>query len=78
MIDETPEILFPLSFFLDSPTLELPERLTVLEAVIFKQTVSNLLQENISHQQIILDFGKTRFIDSSGIGALIANSKSAQ
>ncbi|WP_019507661.1 sugar transferase [Pleurocapsa sp. PCC 7319] len=78
MIDETPEILFPLSFFQDSPTVELPERLTVLEAVIFKQTVSNLLQQNISHQQIVLDFGKTRFIDSSGIGALIANSKSAQ
>lgn len=78
MIDETPEILFPLSFFQDSPTVELPERLTVLEAVIFKQTVSNILQQNISHQQIILDFGKTRFIDSSGIGALIANSKSAQ
>lgn len=78
MIDETPEIKFPLSFCQDSPTVELPERLTVLEAVVFKQTVSQLLQQNISHQQIVLDFGKTRFIDSSGIGALVANFKSAQ
>jgi anti-anti-sigma factor len=78
MIDETSEIRLPLSFFQDNPIVELPERLTVLEAVVFKQTVSKLLQQNISHQCIILDFSKTRFIDSSGIGALIANFKSAQ
>lgn len=78
MIDETPEIRLPLSFLQDNPIVELPERLTVLEAVVFKQTVSQLLQQNIIHQCIILDFSKTRFIDSSGIGALIANFKSAQ
>ena len=78
MIDETPEIQFPLSCLQDSPTVELPERLTVLEAVILKQTVSKLLQQTISEQQIILDFGKTRFIDSSGIGALVVNLKSAR
>ncbi|MGL5805061.1 MAG: anti-sigma factor antagonist, partial [Xenococcaceae cyanobacterium] len=78
MIDETPEIWLPLSFLQDNPIVELPERLTVLEAVVFKQTVGQLLQQNIIHQCIILDFSKTRFIDSSGIGALIANFKSAQ
>ena len=78
MIDETPEILFPLSSIQDNPIVVIPERLTVLEALIFKQTVGKLLQQNIPHHQILLDFSQTRFIDSSGIGALIANLKSAQ
>ena len=78
MIDETQKNRFPLSIIQDKPTVELPERLTVLEAVVFKQTIGHLLQQNIAHQQIILDFGKTKFIDSSGIGALIANLKSAR
>ncbi|MEM8718383.1 MAG: sugar transferase [Cyanobacteria bacterium P01_G01_bin.39] len=78
MIDETPEILFPLSSIKDCPVVEIPERLTVLEALVFKQTVGQLLAENSPHHQILLDFSKTRFIDSSGIGALIANLKSAQ
>ena len=78
MIDETPEILFPLSATQDSPVVEIPERLTVLEALIFKQTVGKLLQQDIPHNRIFLDFSQTRFIDSSGIGALIANFKSAK
>ena len=78
MIDETPEILFPLSSIKDNPVVEIPERLTVLEALVFKQTVGKLLQQNIPHHQILLDFSKTRFIDSSGVGALIVNLKSAQ
>lgn len=78
MINETPEIRFPLSYFQENPVVELPERLTVLEAVAFKQTVSELLQKNIPYQTIILDFSQTRFIDSSGIGALIGNLKIAQ
>lgn len=78
MIDETPEILFSLSSVRDNPVVEIPERLTVLEALVFKQTVGELLQQNIPQHQIHLDFSKTRFIDSSGIGALIANLKLAQ
>ena len=78
MINETPEIRFPLSYFQENPVVELPERLTVLEAVAFKQTVSELLQKNIPYQTIILDFSQTKFIDSSGIGALIGNLKIAQ
>ena len=77
MIDETPNIRFPQSFVRDNLIVQLPERLTVLEAVEFKQTVSMLLKQN-THQQIVLDCAKTRFIDSSGIGALIASLKSAQ
>ncbi len=78
MINETPEIRFPLSYFQENPVVELPERLTVLEAVAFKQTVSELLQKNTPYRTIILDFSQTKFIDSSGIGALIGNLKIAQ
>ncbi len=78
MINETPEIGFPVSYIEDNPIIKLPERLTVLEAVTFKQTVSNLLQKKPAHGQIILDFSQTRFIDSSGIGALVGNLKAAQ
>ena len=78
MIDQTQEILLPISNLEDSPVVEIPERLTVLEALVFKQTVGKLLQQDIPHQEILLDFSQTRFIDSSGIGALIANLKLAQ
>jgi anti-anti-sigma factor len=80
MIDETPISCFPISSSKNTPVVELPERLTILEAVSFKQAVSQLLHSDNanSHQQIILNFSKTRFIDSSGIGALVATLKSAQ
>ena len=78
MINEISEISFPLSYSQDMPVVQLPERLTVLEAVTFKDSISELLQKNIASQQIILDFSKTRFIDSSAIGALIANLKAAK
>jgi len=78
MIDETQEVKFPLSFYQDNPVVELPERLTILEAVSFKQTINQLIQSDNDHQKIVLDFSETRFVDSSGIGALIASLKSAQ
>ena len=78
MIDETPIVRFPLSSHENNPVIELPKRITVLEAVYFKQAVSQLVESDVSHQQIILNFSQTRFIDSSGIGALVASLKSAQ
>jgi anti-anti-sigma factor len=78
MSNKTPDLKFPLSYFQHELVVELPERLTVLEAVAFKETVAELLQKDIAYKQIILDFRKTRFIDSSGVGALIANLKAAQ
>ncbi|MGF1541363.1 MAG: anti-sigma factor antagonist [Pleurocapsa sp.] len=78
MINETPEIGFPISYLEDSPVIVLPKRLTVLEAVAFKQTVFDILQKQSPQSQIILDFSQTKFIDSSGIGALIGNLKIAQ
>ena len=79
MSEQNTEQFFPLSYSQDSPVIKLPERLTVLEAVAFKQTCSQLLEEADSlPQQIILDFSQTKFIDSSGIGALISNLKTAE
>ncbi|WP_096603365.1 sugar transferase [Calothrix sp. NIES-2100] len=57
--------------------VQLPSRLTVIEAVSFRKEFQTWLEdENIA--KIILDFGKTTIIDSSGVGSLISNHKSAQ
>lgn len=79
MSEQNIEQYFPLSYSQDNPVIRLPKRLTVLEAVTFKQTCSQLLEEvKIPPQQIILDFSQTNFIDSSGIGALVNSLKTAQ
>lgn len=58
--------------------MQMPERLTVLEAVAFKQACQRLLQNNPANEEIFLDFDLTQFIDSSGIGALVHNFKAAK
>lgn len=58
--------------------VQLPPRLIVLEAVAFKQTFQQLLQDNSVPEKIIFDFSKTTFIDSSGVGALVSNLKHAR
>lgn len=78
MINQPSEAHFSLSQQSNnSLVVQLPERLTVLEAVTFKETFDGLLRHNVSGKQIILDCSQTKFIDSSGIGALISNYKSA-
>ena len=69
---------FPITLVLSSAVIELPGRLSVLEAVGFKQTCHQLLEEKPMPQKIILDCQKTKFIDSSGIGAIIHNFKAAK
>jgi exopolysaccharide biosynthesis polyprenyl glycosylphosphotransferase len=59
----------------DSLTIQLPKRLTVLEAVSFKDCCHELLQQSPLPKKIIFDFGQTGFIDSSGIGAIVHNTK---
>lgn len=60
------------------PQIPVPPRLTVLEAIAFKQSFQELLQGNALPRKIILDFSQTTFMDSSGLGALVTNFKSAQ
>ena len=78
MINQPSETQFTLSHFQDSSVIQLPKRLTVLEAIAFKEAFERVLHSDISRKQIILDCSNTNFIDSSGIGALISNFKSAQ
>lgn len=58
--------------------MQMPPRLTVIEAPAFRQFFQEQLQHPNCPQQIILDFGQTTLIDSSGIGALLGNYKSAR
>jgi anti-anti-sigma factor len=54
-----------------SSTIFIPKRLSVLEAVKFKEVADTVLAENLDLKEIILDFNQTQFIDSSGIGSLV-------
>ena len=62
----------------DTAIVQIPIRLAGNEAVTFKETCQQLLQNGSSPQKIIFDFSKTTFIDSSGIGALVSNHKIAR
>jgi anti-anti-sigma factor len=58
--------------------LQLPPRLTVSEAVEFRSGFPGWLAEVEGLRQVLLDFGRTAVIDSSGIGALVGVIKTAQ
>jgi exopolysaccharide biosynthesis polyprenyl glycosylphosphotransferase len=60
------------------PQIPVPPRLTVLEAVAFKQSFQEFLQGDSVPSKIILDFSQTTFMDSSGLGALVTNYKVSQ
>ncbi|RMF27659.1 MAG: STAS domain-containing protein [Cyanobacteria bacterium J083] len=77
MASNDQELNFPIAFYEDISIIKLPERLTVLEAIAFKHTCHEVL-DRYSIEQLTLDFGNTKFIDSSGIGALVNNFKAAE
>lgn len=66
---------FPIIFGDQAAVIQMPQRLTVLEAVAFKHACHQLLKKKSILQQITLDFSQTQFIDSSGVGALVHNLK---
>lgn len=68
----TPSLTRPIqiSFLNQACLIQLPAVLTFEQAVTLKQNVHSLFQQAQLPQKIILDFAQTRFIDSSGIGAL--------
>ncbi len=78
MVSQPQDANFRVSFSNETPLVELPARLSVLEAVAFKQTCLQLCQENPRPGQILLDFGQTTFMDSSGVGALVNNLRTTQ
>lgn len=67
-----------MTFLKETPLIQVPPRLSVLEAVAFKQTCEQLCQGDSLPSKIILDFSQTIFMDSSGLGALVSNFKIAK
>lgn len=56
----------------------IPSVFTVKKALEFKQSFQQACQSNADLTQVALDFSETKFMDSSGIGALVAARKLAQ
>jgi len=59
----------------ETTLIQVPPRLTVLEAVEFRKTCHELCQADTPPGKIIFDFSDTTFMDSSGLGALVSNFK---
>jgi len=78
MTQPTSETDFKIVQAKGTAVVQLPPRLIVLEAVAFKQTFQQLLEDSSVPEKIIFDFSKTTFIDSSGVGALVSNLKHAR
>lgn len=57
--------------------VQIPNKLTVVEAIAFKREYPQWM-DKVGVKKIILDFGKTKIIDSSGVGSLVALMKSAK
>ena len=78
MVSQTPEADFRVTYLDEIPSVHIPVRLSVLEAVNFKTTCQELFSGSTVPSKIVLDFSQTTFIDSSGIGALVSNLKLAK
>jgi len=78
MDSQPQELNFPVKFLHETAIVQVAARLSVIEAVTFKQTCQQLIQGSSSTRQIIIDFHQTTFMDSSGLGALVTNFKAAQ
>ncbi|GBF52194.1 undecaprenyl-phosphate galactosephosphotransferase [Microcystis sp. 0824] len=63
---------------MEYPVLRMPDRLTVLEAVQFKDIFHHLIAQTPTPGKVILDLNATQFMDSSGVGALVHNLKAAR
>lgn len=73
-IPETRFLIIPMEY----PVLRMPDRLTVLEAVQFKDIFHHLIAQIPTPEKVILDLNATQFMDSSGVGALVHNLKAAR
>ncbi len=78
MSSQSISVDFPVNYLEGAAILQVPVRLTVLEAVSFKQICQNLIQADSPPGQIFIDFQNTTFMDSSGLGSLVSNFKNSQ
>jgi anti-anti-sigma factor len=65
------ENAFPLLIHKQVALIKMPPTLTIYQAQPFKEYFEELCQKKPLFKTIILDFGETTFLDSSGVGALI-------
>lgn len=78
MVSQPQDADFRVSFSEEVPVVQLPARLSVLEAVAFKETCQQLLVAAPPPTKLVLDFSQTVFMDSSAVGALVNNVRTAQ
>jgi len=78
MSSQTIPVEFSVTYLEDVAILQVPARLTVVEAISFKETYQNLIQADSPPRQIVIDFQNTTFMDSSGLGSLVSNFKNSQ
>lgn len=72
MLKKMPEQNIQATSLKEHPTIHLPRRISVIEAVDLKKKIQQILQTSYSPEKVILDCSQTTFIDSSGIGALVS------
>jgi exopolysaccharide biosynthesis polyprenyl glycosylphosphotransferase len=78
MVDPVSATGFKVTTLNDTAIVHIPARLAGVDAVTFKETCTQVLQESSIPKKVIFDFSQTTFIDSSGIGALVSNHKHAR
>jgi anti-anti-sigma factor len=78
MSSQPTEANFPVTYLNDTAIVQVSMRLSVVDAVRFKQTCQSLIQADTHPQHLIIDFQNTIFMDSSGLGSLVSNFKYAQ
>jgi anti-anti-sigma factor len=78
MIQSQTKVDLPITKLNQINLIELPVKFTLVEAIAFKQKFEQLCQTEPPIERIILDFDQTRFMDSSGIGALATSLKTAK
>ncbi|MEO1378397.1 MAG: anti-sigma factor antagonist, partial [Cyanobacteria bacterium J06635_10] len=78
MGDQPTEVNFPVTLLEDAVKVKVSTRLSVIEALSFKQTCEEVIAADSTPKKILIDFEQTTFMDSSGLGALVSNFKNAQ
>ncbi|UKO99562.1 anti-sigma factor antagonist [Nostoc sp. UHCC 0870] len=72
------EVNFPITRSGSTFTIKIPGKFSVFEAVSLKQVCQEIIQGETHPREVIIDFEQTTFMDSSGLGALIATWKTTQ
>jgi anti-anti-sigma factor len=75
---DTQQTLFQAVKEKNTLTIQIPPRLTVLEAESFREFFQETVQRYGSVTRVILDFEQTHVMDSSGLGAFLGNFYYAQ